>query len=114
HSRVESIENPDWFVIDLDPDEARWEDVVSVARCTGEALRALGLRPYLKTSGSRGLHLYVPLEPVYTYARAAAVAEAVCRFVAERLPELATAERALRARKRGQVYMDWMQNGLGK
>jgi bifunctional non-homologous end joining protein LigD len=114
HSRVQSLEAPDWIVIDLDPFEATWADVALVAQAAREAFRAFGMDAWLKTSGSEGLHLYVPLEPEYTYSRAAALGEAVCRFVAEQHPQIATAERALRARKPGQVYMDWMQNSIGK
>jgi len=115
HSRADSIQYPDWFVIDLDPGkEARWEDVVTAAVAARQALEALKLRPYLKTSGSRGLHLYVPLKEGCTYERAAGVAEAICRFVSEQHPKIATSERALRERKPGQIYMDWMQNSMGK
>lgn len=113
-SRVDCIDCPDWLLIDLDPYEAHWEDVVQVALCTREALAALSLRAYVKTSGSKGLHIYLPLEPVYPYARVHTVAEALSRFVAERLPRIATPERARGSRRVGQIYLDWVQNGRGK
>jgi DNA ligase D-like protein (predicted polymerase)/DNA ligase D-like protein (predicted 3'-phosphoesterase) len=114
HSRVETLAHPDWMVIDLDPSESKWGDVVTVALETRKAVEALGLRGYVKTSGSRGLHVYVPVEPVYSHEKVAGVAEAICRFVAERHPKLATAERSLQNRAPGQIYMDWMQNSFGK
>lgn len=114
HSRIESINQPDWLLIDLDPNEARWEDIVLAAQASRAALAAFGLDAFLKTSGSRGLHLFVPLEPVYPYERVSDVAEAVCRFVAQELPQIATVARSLSARQKGETYMDWKQNAFGK
>lgn len=114
HSRVETLGNPDYFVIDLDPSDTPWEEICGLAFAVREALKVFKLEGWVKTSGSRGIHVYVPLEPVYTYPQASAVAEAVCRFVAESHPETATIQRSLKMRKPGQVYMDWVQNSLGK
>jgi len=114
HSRVDTIGSPDYFVIDLDPSETPWPEIVRLGLAVRDALTALGLRGYPKTSGSRGLHVYVPLAPRYSYRRAAEVAEAVCRFTAGRLPAIGTIERSLKERKPGQVYLDWVQNSLGK
>lgn len=114
HSRVESMDGPDWLVLDLDPFEAEWKSIVQVAQATRDALRAFKLEGFLKTSGSRGLHIYVPLAPGESYGRSAAVGEAVARFVAEQHPRIATTERALAARTKGQVYVDSKQNARGK
>lgn len=114
HSRIPSLERPDWLVLDLDPLEADWRDVVEVAQVTQQTLRERGLEPFLKTSGSRGLHLYLPLKPGPTYAEVSAFAAKVCDEVAGRIPTLATTERALKKRRKGQVYLDWVQNALGK
>lgn len=113
-ARVEHIRFPDLLVIDLDPFGATWDTTVEVTLRTRSAFRRLALEAFVKTSGGKGLHVYVPLAPVYSHERTHAVAEAVCRFVAEQAPEQATPERSLQARKRGQVYMDWVQNGWGK
>lgn len=114
HSRADSIAHPDYFVIDLDPNETPWDEICALAFRVREALKVFGLEGWVKTSGSRGIHVYVPLEPIYTYAEAATVAEVVCRFVAENNPKNATIQRSLKMRKPGQVYMDWVQNSLGK
>jgi bifunctional non-homologous end joining protein LigD len=120
HSRVEHIQCPDYFVIDLDPYHAPWEALVEAAFAVRRALRVFELPAYLKTSGSRGLHVYVPIEidpsakGDSAYERARSVAEAVCRFVAEQSPSIATAERSLGSRPKGRVYMDWVQNHFGK
>lgn len=114
HARADDVAHPDYFVIDLDPDDTPWEEIVELAFAVRETLKAFRLEGWVKTSGSRGIHVYVPIEPVYTWEAAAAVAEAVCRFVAESHPKTATIQRSVKMRKPGQVYMDWMQNSLGK
>lgn len=114
HSRADNLEHPDWLIVDLDPYEANWRNVVAAAQGLREELAAHGLQPHLKTSGSRGLHLYVPLKPVYPYERVRAFTNAVCAVTAERLPDTATVERSLRSRKPGQVYLDAGQNAKGK
>ena len=112
-SRRGSLESPDFAVIDLDPKGAPFEDVKTIAREVGEILRAIGLRPLLKTSGSTGLHVYVPLQPGYTYDHTKAFCEGVARLVASRLPKIATVERVVGNRE-GKVYVDFLQNRRGQ
>ena len=112
-SRVESQESPDWAVIDLDPKEAPFADVVKIAREVGRLLRGIGLKPYLKTSGSTGLHVFVGLKPGYGYAHSEMFCESVARIVARDLPEIATVERSL-AERGGKVYVDFGQNRKGQ
>ncbi len=112
-SRVEDLDAPDWAVLDLDPFGAPFEDVVTIARTIGDILRASGLRPYLKTSGSKGLHIYLPLAPCYSYGQSRMFCEVVARLVCSRHPKIATVERA-KSQRVGKVYLDFLQNRRGQ
>ncbi|HEX8073197.1 MAG TPA: non-homologous end-joining DNA ligase [Pyrinomonadaceae bacterium] len=115
HSRVAALDRPDWFVFDLDPGAGvAFETICEVAVVTRDLLAEVGLDCYPKTSGSRGLHLYVPVKPRYTYEQIAVCAEQVATLVARARPDAATVERALKRRRRGQIYVDHMQNARGK
>ncbi|HEY0173389.1 MAG TPA: non-homologous end-joining DNA ligase [Pyrinomonadaceae bacterium] len=115
HSRVADLERPDWFVFDLDPAEGiTFETICDVALTTRDVLARLGLDSHPKTSGSRGIHIYVPVEPVYEYERIAELAEQVATVVAREQSEVATVERSKRKRGAGMIYVDHMQNARGK
>jgi bifunctional non-homologous end joining protein LigD len=115
HSRTRNLERPDWFVFDLDPGEGvAFTTICEVAVSVREVLARVGLKSYPKTSGSRGIHVYVPVEPRYDYETIARFAERIARIVATENPQVATVERSLKRRKRGQIYMDHMQNARGK
>jgi len=115
HSRVADLEHPDWFVFDLDPAEGvTFETICDVALTTRDVLARLGLDSYPKTSGSRGLHIYVPVKPAYDYGRIAELAEQVATVVARERSEVATVERSKRKRGAGMIYVDHMQNARGK
>ncbi|HEX8649461.1 MAG TPA: non-homologous end-joining DNA ligase [Pyrinomonadaceae bacterium] len=115
HSRVPCLERPDWFVFDLDPDKTvEFNTICELAISVRDVLGSLGLESYAKTSGSRGIHVYVPIKPVYSYGEVAALAEAVATRVAREHAEVATVERSLKKRKQGQIYVDHMQNARGK
>jgi bifunctional non-homologous end joining protein LigD len=114
HSRVHDLDHPDWFVFDLDPSNVEFEQICDVAVSTREILERLGLESYAKTSGSRGIHVYVPLKPVHSYEEVAAFAERVAELVVEAHPSVATIERSLKKRKRSNIYVDHMQNARGK
>ncbi len=112
-SRVLTPDSPDHLVIDLDPGSAGYDRTVRVARIVGRLLTGAGIHPHVKTSGSRGLHIYVSLVPGYTYDQAAMFAEMVARLAVRELPEIATVERS--PGKRGdRVYVDFGQNRRGQ
>jgi len=113
-SRAESPDTPDYSVIDLDPSEgATFEDVKLVARLVRELLDSLGLASFPKLSGATGIHVYVPLEPKYSYAVTSGLAGYVGKIVAEALPDKATNERLVKNRG-PRVYIDHLQNLPGK
>jgi bifunctional non-homologous end joining protein LigD len=112
-SRRGSRDMPDWVVFDLDAKEAPFGDVVKVARTVGKVLRGIGLRPYLKTSGATGLHVFVPVKPGYTYDHTRQFCEAVATHVASEHKDIATVERVV-SRRRSRVYVDFGQNRKGQ
>ena len=112
-SRVGRPDRPDFAVFDLDPAEgASWERTAAAARLVGAALDRLGLAGYPKTSGSRGIHIYVPLDPVYGYDRVHRFVSAVGRLLAAADPDGVTMSRHIPSRK-GKVFIDSRQNRAG-
>ena len=112
-SRVQQPDRPDFAVFDLDPAEgASWERTAAAARLVGTALERLGLAGYPKTSGSRGIHIYVPLDPVYEYDRVRSFVSAVGRLLAAADPDGVTMSRHIPSRK-GKVFIDSRQNRAG-
>ena len=111
---MSNIGHPDYIVFDLDPHGAPFSNVRQVALVMRDELKKLKLAGYAKTSGSSGIHIYVPVRPRYGYEEVAEFAEAVSARVAEAAPKIATVERRIAERKKGQVYVDWQQNARGK
>lgn len=115
HSRIESLETPDYAVLDLDPmPDAGFGRIVDVARLVHRSLQLRGLASVPKTSGSRGVHMLVPLPVGTTYDESAALALEIAEEVAELAPDVATVERSIDARPARSIYVDHMQNALGK
>ena len=114
HSTTKRLDNPDWIAIDLDPKKAPWENVLQVALLVKEVADEVGLEVFPKTSGSSGLHIYVPLKPTNDYEKVAEYARLFASEVAQRAPKIATVERTIAKRAPAQVYVDWMQNARGK
>jgi bifunctional non-homologous end joining protein LigD len=114
HSTTANLDKPDWIAIDLDPKKAPWENVLQVALVTKEVCDEVGLNAFPKTSGSSGIHIYLPLKPTNGYESVAEFSRLLAAEVATRVPKIATVERTIAKRKREQVYVDWMQNARGK
>jgi bifunctional non-homologous end joining protein LigD len=114
-SRRSSLDTPDHAILDLDPGPGvPFAQVVGVARAVERVLREHELIGALKTSGSRGMHIAIPLSGGLTYAEGAAVTEAVARRAAELEPTLTTMQRRIKSRPRGTIYLDHQQNARGK
>ena len=114
HSTVKRLDKPDYIAIDLDPKRAPWENVLQVALVVKEVADEIGLQAFPKTSGSSGIHIYVPLKPTNEYDKVSEFARLFATEVARRAPKIATVERTIAKRKSTQVYVDWMQNARGK
>ena len=114
HSTIKKLSKPDWIALDLDPKKAPWDNVLEVALTTKKVCDEVGLKAFPKTSGSSGIHIYLPLKPVNDYDKVADFARLLAGEIARRVPTIATVERSLAKRKHDQVYVDWMQNARGK
>jgi len=112
-ARADDPEKPDNVMIDLDPAEgATWDDVKEVARVVKEVLDDLGIVGFPKTTGSRGIHVLVPIARRYTFEESRAFALRVGELAREKLPKLVTLEFS-KAKRRG-IYIDYLQNTRAK
>ncbi|MFP3913602.1 MAG: non-homologous end-joining DNA ligase [Actinomycetota bacterium] len=114
HSRVGTLEYPDYAIFDLDPAEgAEWAQVVAGAKLVDVALRQLGLAGYAKLSGARGMHVYVPLEPVHSFERVRRFVGEVGRYLVAANPDDLTMEWD-KPRRAGKVFVDHNRNASGQ
>ena len=112
-SRHEKLEKPDRLIFDLDPGEdMRWADVIDAARETRDFLETLGLQSFVKTTGGKGLHVVVPVEPTMEWESAKAFTQSVAEELARKRPDRYVAIMAKRVR-RGRIFMDYLRNGRG-
>ena len=114
-SRAQSQENPDYVFFDLDPtDDTPFSDVMHIAREIYAMLKSIKMRCYMKTSGASGFHIFIPLEPKYTFEQTRTFAEVVGRLVASENSKLTTFERTVSKRPKGRILIDALQNASGK
>ncbi|HCP08457.1 MAG TPA: DNA ligase D, partial [Candidatus Moranbacteria bacterium] len=113
NSRVNSLDNPDYMVLDIDPGDIAFTETVRVALETKKVLDQIGIKGFCKTSGSRGLHIYVPLRPGYDYDQVKEFARLINMIVHARLPETTSLERNPEKRKK-KIYLDFLQNRKGQ
>jgi bifunctional non-homologous end joining protein LigD len=115
HSRVQSIANADYSIVDLDPGpKATFMRVIQVARWVKEELDELGLHAVAKTSGASGIHIVLPLPAGASYEISRTLAELVARRVNEKHPKETTVHRWVKSRPPAAVYVDYLQNIRGK
>ncbi len=112
-SRTPDLDRPDWCLLDLDPKEAPFEDVITLARALRRLCEELELPSFVKTSGSTGLHVLIPLGGTLTHEDARGLGELLARLVAAEHPGIATLTRPPEKRE-GKVYLDYLQNGRGR
>ena len=110
NSTIHKEDNPDWCLIDLDPsDKQGFDIVIKVAQATKEILDSLGVIGYPKTSGSTGIHVYIPLGAKYTYDQCQMFGRIIATQVNNMLPDITSIERLTKARK-NKLYVDFLQN----
>ncbi len=108
-STVKKPDNPDWCIIDLDPAENTFNQVIKAANITHELLELIEVPSYCKTSGSTGLHIYIPLGAKYTYEDSKEFGRAIAKMVHAQLPKFTSIERQV-ANRGGKMYIDFLQN----
>ncbi|MGA2095064.1 MAG: DNA ligase D [Candidatus Acidiferrum sp.] len=114
-NRYDDFDHPDYFFFDLDPsDGTEFSVVVAVAQALHKALDELQVIHFMKTSGATGFHIFVPVEPVYTYDQLRTFAEIIARNVTAEHPNLVTSERIVAKRPAGRVLIDVQQNAHGR
>jgi bifunctional non-homologous end joining protein LigD len=114
-SRVGSLDNPDFALIDLDPTEGcPYSQIVEAAQLVKKTLDSISLAGYPKTTGGDGMHIYIPIEPVYTFEQVRSFAELLSILVINQNPGLFTTPRAVSRRKKAKVYFDYLQISSAK
>ena len=114
YAACNDVDRPDYLHFDLDPGTATWEQVLEAARIVHAALATLKMRSFAKTTGSKGIHVYVPIvrgpvqKDVWTFAKALA------QELASRYPRLMTSEYKVARRPKGRVLVDYNQNAWGR
>ena len=113
HSRIGNLNNPDYFVIDLDPHGIGFDKVIETANTVHELLEEFGIPSFPKTSGFTGLHIYIPLGAKYSYKQAINFGQILSGFIHAKLPEITSEERDPDKRP-AKIYLDIYQNRKGQ
>ncbi len=110
-SHIPKVDYPDYLVLDLDPSEKNtFEDVIETALAVKKVLDKADIVGYPKTSGSSGIHIYIPMGGKYTYDQVKDFGHVLMQLVQQELPELTTLERSLQKRDKNKIYLDYLQN----
>jgi len=110
NSTIHNEDNPTWCLIDLDPSEKNtFDQVIETALVTKEVLDNMGVKGYAKTSGSTGIHIYIPLGAKYDYDQCQLFGKVIATQVNNILPDFTSIERIIKNRK-GKLYIDYLQN----
>ena len=113
HSRIDDLTRPDWCLIDLDPKEAPFEHVVTLAKTMRKLCEQVEMPAFIKTTGKSGLHIMLPLGRQMTYDQSLQFAMLFARLVTDRHPDIATTQRTI-SKREGKVYVDAFQNRAGQ
>jgi bifunctional non-homologous end joining protein LigD len=108
-STIHKPDNPDWCVIDLDPGKISFDKVIEAALVVKQVADEFDIKTFCKTSGSTGLHIYIPLGAKYTYDQSRQLAELLVTQVHQEIPSFTSLERSP-AKRKTKIYLDYLQN----
>lgn len=112
-SRAPKLGFPDRIIFDIDPDEAlEWKEITEAVRLLKTLLDELGLRGFLKTTGGKGLHVVLPIEPTLPWNHIKGFSQAIAELFAQTFPDRFTAK-ILKISRRGKIFIDYLRNGEG-
>jgi bifunctional non-homologous end joining protein LigD len=111
-SRVSNLRKPDFLILDLDPEGIGFDKVVEVAIVIKKILDEIKINGYCKTSGGRGLHVYIPLKAKYTFNKMLKFSKILALIINQTIPDITSLVRSPKHRK-GKVYIDCYQNSVG-
>jgi len=109
HSHIGQLENPDYFILDLDPESVPFNTVMDVAKTIHQLFDEWKMPHYCKTSGGRGLHIYIPLHAQYTFDQVSKFGEILSFLVHKHIPKITSLERSP-AKRQNKIYLDVLQN----
>lgn len=110
---INSLDHPDWLTFDLDPSSGKFADAAKAASVLHKILAELRVRSYPKTSGGKGIHVFVPLERGPNQKKVRDFARRISKEMASRSPALITVEMS-KAKRQGRVFADWLRNAFGQ
>jgi len=113
-SRIGTLDYPDYVLIDLDPVDCPYSKIVEAALLVKKVLDNIHIRGYPKTTGGDGMHVFIPIEPRYTFEQARSFAEILSQLVLAEKPDLFTTPRSVEKRRKNRVYFDYLQISSGK
>ena len=113
NSRIGTLDKPDYLIMDLDPEQIGFDKVVETALAFKEVLEEAGIEGYPKTSGAKGIHIYIPLGARYDYDQVRQFSQILADRVNVKLPKITSTVRSPKERK-GRVYLDCLQNARGQ
>jgi bifunctional non-homologous end joining protein LigD len=114
-ARTDDLDHPDYMFFDLDPTEGTsFASVIKLGKLLASKLQQIGMKTFLKTSGATGLHIFVPIERIYTYEQVRQFVQTIASLTAEQHPGLITSDRTVRNRPKGSIYIDAHQNSSGQ
>ncbi len=115
NSSLPDLEHPDYLVLDLDPSSKNtFDEVIETALQVNEVLKSIKIKGYCKTSGSTGIHIYIPMGGKYDFDQVKDFAHILMKQVNDKLPKITTLERSLQKRDNKKIYLDYLQNRTGQ